>query len=148
MKKVFVTMAIACFGVTAFAAQGDPQNEKALRTFQQLFATATAVDWKQVEGADLTQASFAYNGEQIKAFFDSDGQMVAAARYISPKQLPLSINRQLAQQYAGYAVQPNVIEYESDGLTTYYITLAGEKQDMVVKADTDGTLSVYKKAKK
>lgn len=141
-------MAVAFLGATAFAGQGEPQNEKAVRTFRQLFADAVSVDWKQVEGSDLVQASFSYNGQSIKAFFDNEGQMVAAARYISPQQLPLSIGRQIAQRYAGYAIQPNVIEHESDGLTSYYITMAGDRQDIVLKADADGYLSVYKKAKK
>jgi hypothetical protein len=148
MKKVIVTMAVAFLGAAAFAAPGEPQNEKAVRTFRQLFANATSVDWKQVEGSELLQASFSYNGEAIKAFFDNDGQMVAATRYIRPQQLPLSIGRQVAQRYANYAIQPNVIEHESNGLTSYYITLAGNKQDIVLKADADGSLSVYKKTKK
>jgi hypothetical protein len=148
MKKVLVILLATALGATAFATTGEPTNKKALRTFKQLFAAATQVAWTPVEETDLVKVSFVYNDEQAEAYFNNDGDMVAAGRYIGPKQLPMAIIRQIDQKYVGYAVSPKVIEYESDGAIAYFVTLIGKKQDLVVKATTDGSLTVYKKLKK
>lgn len=148
MKKVLVTMLVAALGTTAFATNGEPINTKAILTFNQLFAAATQVAWAPVEETDLVKANFMYNGEQAEAYFNNDGEMVAAGRYTSYKQLPMLVSRQIAQQYADYAISPKVIEYESNGEVNYYVTLLGQKQDVVVKATAGGALAIHKKVKK
>jgi hypothetical protein len=148
MKKVFVTMLVAALGTAAFATNGDPINTRAILTFNQLFAAATEVAWAPVEETDLVKANFMYNGEQAEAYFNSEGEMVAAGRYIGLKQLPMAVIRQIDQKYAGYAVSPKVIEYETNGETAYVVTLVGDKQDLVVKATAGGALSLQKKLKK
>jgi hypothetical protein len=148
MKKVLFTFCMAALGLTGFAAQGEPANTKAVETFQKVFATATQVEWGQVAEMGLTKASFLYNGGQAQAYFNGDGEMVAAARYIGQEQLPMAVARLLAEKYAGYAMAPNIIEYEGNGQTAYYVTMAGSKQDIVVKAAADGNATVYKRIKK
>lgn len=148
MKKVFVTMLVAALGTAAFATTGDPINTRAIVTFNQLFAAATEVAWAPVEETDLVKANFVYNGEPAEAYFNNEGEMVAAGRYISYKQLPMSVTRKIAQQYTDYAVSPKVIEYESNGEVNYFVTLLGQKQDLVIKTTAGGSLTVHKKIKK
>jgi hypothetical protein len=148
MKKVLVILLATALGTTAFATKGEPTNTKALATFNQLFAAATQVAWAPVEETDLVKAQFMYNGEQAEAYFNNDGEMVAAGRYIGPKQLPMAVSREIGQKFAAYSISPKVIEYEANGETMYYVTLIGDKQDLVVKATAGGTLTMYKKLKK
>jgi hypothetical protein len=148
MKKVLVTLLVAALGTTAFAVNGEPANAKALVTFNQLFAAATQVSWAPVEATDLVKANFIYNGEQAEAYFNNDGEMVAAGRYIGPKQLPMAVAREIGQKFAGYAISPKVIEYETNGETAYVVTLVGDKQDLVVKAVAGGSLTIQKKLRK
>lgn len=148
MKKVFVTVFMAALGITAFAAKGGPENTKALTAFNQFFKGATQIYWDLIEEAELTKASFMYNGEYNEAFFNSDGEMVASGRYISPKQLPADVTHQINQQFAGYAINPKVIEYKVNSDVNYLVILASEKQDLMLKATAAGELMIYKKLKK
>lgn len=141
-------MLVAALGTAAFATTGEPINTKALVTFNQLFAAATQVAWTPVDETDLVKANFLYNGEQAEAYFNNDGEMVAAGRYISHKQLPMAVTRQIEQKFASYAISPKAIEYETSGETSYVVTLVGDKQDVMVKATAGGALTIYKKTKK
>jgi hypothetical protein len=148
MKKLIIALFVTAIGSSAFAAQVNPQNEKVLQAFSTAFADAKNVNWVEVKGEDIFHATFELNDEKLDVFMDAEGEVLATTRYITAKQLPMAVTKQLAAKYAGYAVSPSIIEYSAQNETGYYITLASEKNTITVKADSAGSLSVFKKQKK
>lgn len=149
MKKLIFTALVALFmGATAFANNGNPVTEKVNDAFKASFLGASNVQWSQVPDYDLYRAVFTYNNEQLTAFLNDEGEVLAITRYVAVKDLPLAISRSVAAEYKGYLVSPSIIEYNSNGETAYHLTLLGEKQDIVIKATAGGMLSVQKKVKK
>jgi hypothetical protein len=147
MKKLIIALFITALGTTAFATQQSPVNEKVLQAFATTFASAKNVSWSEVKEEGIFRASFSLNDEKMDVFIDEEGEVLATTRYITHKQLPLAVSRELAVKYADYAVSPSIIEYSAHNETGYYITLSGDKKTVTVKANSAGELSVFKKQK-
>jgi hypothetical protein len=145
MKKLIIVLLVAVIGTTAFAAKGNPANEKVVKTFSAAFVNAKNVSWTEIKGEGIFHASFDQEGEKLDVFIDAEGELLATTRYITAKQLPMAVTKQLAAKYADYAISPAVIEYSAQDETAYYITLASEKNTVTVKANSAGDLSVFKK---
>jgi hypothetical protein len=147
MKKLIIALFVTAIGSTAFAAQGNPQNEKVAQAFSSTFVNAKNVTWSEVKGEGIFHAAFEADNEKLDVFIDAEGEILATTRYITEKQLPMAVTKQLAVKYAGYTVSPSSIEYTAKDETGYYITLSSEKNTVIVKADSAGSLSVFKKQK-
>jgi hypothetical protein len=147
MKKLIIALFVTAIGSTAFAAQGNPQNEKVMQAFSNAFAAAKNVSWVEIKEEGIFHAAFELNDEKLDVFINAEGEVLATTRYILVKQLPMAVTKQLAAAYPGYAVSPSIIEYSAQNETGYYITLASEKNTVTVKADSAGSLSVFKKQK-
>ncbi len=147
MKKLFIALLITVLGSTAFAAGGNPQNEKVVLTFSTAFSNAKNVTWVEMKEEGVFHASFEMEDEKFDVFIDEEGEVLATTRYITAKQLPMAVTKQLAVKYAGYAISPSIIEYSAQDETGYYITLSSEKNTVIVKADSAGSLSIFKKQK-
>jgi hypothetical protein len=147
MKKLIIALFVTAIGSTAFATEGNPQNEKVVQTFSTAFVNAKNVTWSEIKEEGIYHAAFELNDEKLDVFIDAEGEVLATSRYIIAKQLPMAVTKQLAVKYTGYAVSPSIIEYSVQGETGYYITLSGEKNTVIVKADSAGSFSVFKKQK-
>lgn len=150
MKKIITLVLVTvCTISMSFAAAGkQPVNDKVMSSFKQAFASAGNVTWRQLGGEDLYKASFDYNNEKVEAFYNAEGEMVATARYITLKQLPLAVVQSLRENYDTYIPEQEVVEYSDAGETAYYVRLAGKKAVVTVKAAANGDLSVFKKEKR
>lgn len=150
MKKMFTTAAILLSAITiGFAANGnEPVNQKVKYSFDRAFAGADNIAWKQVGGEDIYKAAFVYNNEKVEAYYGIEGELLATARYINLKQLPLSVAQSLKVQYDAFVPEQEVIEYADGGETVYYVRLAGSKAIVTVKATANGDLSVFSKEKR
>lgn len=113
--------------------------------FKHQFPQATDITYK-VKG-QFTEVNFIWNGMQLQAFYDLEGNPLGTARAISRDNLPLGAQISLQRQYAG-AVISNAIEYDdsSDGLC-YYVTVEGPKMTYLLHVSTSGEISVFKKMK-
>jgi hypothetical protein len=147
MKKLFIVLFVTALGTTAFAAETNPENEKVAQAFSSAFENAKNVTWSEIKDEGIFHATFELNDEKLDVFIDAEGEVLATTRYITAKQLPMAVTKQLAVKYAGYAVSPSIIEYSAQGETGYYVTLSGEKNSVIVKADSAGNLSIFKKQK-
>jgi hypothetical protein len=132
MKKIIIALFVTAISSTTFAAQENPQNDKVTRAFSNAFAGAKNVHWIDMKEDGLFHASFELNNEKYDVFFDEEGNELATTRYITEKQLPMAVAKQLLVKYAGYAVSPAIIEYAAQGETGYYITLNSEKNTLTV----------------
>lgn len=113
--------------------------------FHRQFPQATGVNYK-VKG-QFTQVDFIWNGLQLQAFYDADGNPLATARTIDKNNLPVNVQLNLQKNYSD-GVVTDAIEYNdnSDGLS-YYVTLASPKMTYLLRVSTSGDISVFKKMK-
>ncbi len=150
MKKIItlVLVTVCTISMSFAATDKNPANEKVVNSFKQAFAGAENITWRQLDGEDIFKASFNYNNEKVEAFYNTEGEMVATARYITLKQLPLAVVQSLRENYDTYIPEQEVVEYSDAGETAYYVRLAGKKAVVTVKASANGDLSVFKKEKR
>lgn len=145
MKK-FILIAATAFVSLASFANVDPITGKVLESFRTEFADAKNVQWKSLDDAGLFQATFNYRNTELSAFYDSDGALVATARYIDKANLPIMVAKAIQERYPEH-VMKNVIEHIANGATTYHVTMHGVKSSMIVSASPAGNLSIFKKIK-
>src|SRR5215217_4123505 len=112
-----------------------------LHAFETTFTKATNVQWSVVE--QLYKVVFKENDEEITAFFDKDGSLVASCYLIAVSDLPRAMQRSLKADAAAYAIT-EVYEVQTDDGTDYYATVQKGKETKVLKAGAQ-KWSVYKK---
>lgn len=148
MKKILFGALVTIFTTaSSFAGNNTPLNQKVLKAFSTEFSSAVNVTWSEMKDYGLYHATFTSNQQQLDAFFTEEGELVTTARTIDKQQLPLAVTQKMASQYEGMVMDKEVLEFNMSGYTSYYITMRGPKATLTVKAEQDGTLSVYKKAK-
>lgn len=142
MKKMFLALAVCFSTLGAFA--GETVNKKVLDAFHSAFATASEVSW--TTGDNYAKATFSYNGKYVFAYYSNEGELLALTRYISPADLPLTLQNNLKKNYEGYWVSDLFEASKNDG-TSYYATLENADTKIVLNA-SGGRWTVYTKTKK
>ncbi|MGH2553476.1 MAG: hypothetical protein ACRDEB_07155, partial [Chitinophagaceae bacterium] len=118
MKKLIITLAIAISSLSAIAGE-ENVSKKVLDAFKIEFSTAKEVEW--TIGKDYYKAAFLYNNNYVFAFYDFDGGLLAVTRYISPVDLPISLQIGLKNNSEGLWVS-DLFEMAKNGVTSYFIT--------------------------
>ncbi|MEK7225763.1 MAG: hypothetical protein AAB221_08775, partial [Bacteroidota bacterium] len=100
MKKMILSLAIALTTLSAFAAGEENVNQKVLDAFKNEFNTVREVEWSA--GADYYRAAFVYNEKYVFAYYSTEGDLLGITRYISPVDLPMSLQIGLKKKYSNY----------------------------------------------
>ena len=145
MKK-FILIAATAFVSLASFANVDPVNGRVLEAFRSSFADAKNVQWKSLDESGLFQATFNYQNNELSAFYNEEGEMVAIARYINKNNLPIMVTKAIQERFAEHAIQ-TVIEKIAYGVTSYHVTLASPKSSLLVVVSPSGEINVSKKIK-
>jgi hypothetical protein len=116
-----------------------------VENFRHQFPNATAVNYK-VKG-QFTQVNFMWNGMQLQAYYDRQGNPIATARTIDRNSLPVNVQMSLKNTYPN-AIITDAIEFTDteEGLS-YYVTAAGPRTTYLLHVSTSGDISVFKKMK-
>ncbi|HYF32292.1 MAG TPA: hypothetical protein VD993_14310 [Chitinophagaceae bacterium] len=147
MKKILLTAAVTVLvGLTSFAAD-KKINQRVLAAFEKEFATATNVSWEVLKHEDIYHASFVYANEVMEAYYNTEGELIAAARHLSAERLPLLVNKSIRENFGKYQFK-TATEYMSADATSYIITLENQKAIIVARIYTNGSAEVLKKTKK
>lgn len=141
---MILTLAIAVSTLGAFAGE-DEVNPKVLNAFKTEFNTANDVEWS--EGTDFFKAAFVYNDRHLFAYYTKTGELLALARYISPLDLPLSLQKNLKEGYGEYWISDLMEVAKGDG-TTYYVTLEDADTRVMLKTTDTFGWNFYKKTRK
>jgi Cu/Ag efflux protein CusF len=146
MKK-FLSFAIAVIlSASAFAAEKTMENKQVLATFNEQFAAATDVNW-YASNEDNFVAKFTINSTKVTAHFDKNGALLATSRYITDADLPLNVMSRLIRKYADQKIH-HVMEYVSNGSTSYVITLESAQNWTILKSDENGGFTQLRKLTK
>lgn len=141
---MIVTLAIAVSTLSAFASDVDV-NQKVLSAFNTEFTTAKDVKWSA--GDNYYEATFVYNDKFLFAWYSAEGDLLGVSRYISPNDLPLSLQKSLKDNYDGYWISDLFEVAKNDG-TSYFVTLENADTKLVLKTTDTYGWSFYKKVKK
>lgn len=140
---MIVTLAIAISTLSAFA-NDENVNQKILDAFRTEFTTAKEVEWSA--GSNYYKATFSYNGKYVFAYYSENGELLGLTRYISPADLPLSLQNSLKKKYESFWIS-DLFEASKNDSTNYYITV--ENADTKIILNSSGTgWNVYNKIKK
>jgi hypothetical protein len=148
MKKMLLFFAAALLSTQLlFAGTKELEASGKLKTaLNKEFVGASSVKWYSDDNKTF-MARFTLRERSVTAYFDGDGNLLATRRYIQEDQLPLAVSNKLAKRYAGEQIR-YVVEFQSAGETTYYVTLEGDTTWKVIKATNTGNLSVHQSMKK
>lgn len=149
MKKLLISllMLISVFSYAGTPGSGEKVSARIQAALEKEFKGAQYIVWQSLKDHQLFHAKFIYNNEQVNAFFEEDGNLLAMGRYITPSSLPLAITKSISSKYSEYQLT-DAIEYSKSGETSYVISLENEKTRLVVEAYTNGNTYVFKKEKK
>ncbi len=116
-----------------------------LNAFNKEFAGAKDVQWTSTN--DYYKAAFVYNGQNVNAFYKSDGELLAMTRNISSLELPINLQTNLKNNYNNYWIS-DLFEVSYNEGTSYYITMENADAKVVLKSDGSGKWDVFKKIAK
>lgn len=149
MKKLLAFGVCIVLLTTTTLANVDPVtdnvNEKVLRAFEATFPDVNEVKWQQYE--TYYTVSFKQHSIQSEVRYDKEGNFLSSLRYYKEDMLPLSILHQLKKKYSKKTIF-GVTELIVGTDVAYFIKLEDEKTWLTVKADQQGSLSVYEKLRK
>lgn len=148
MKKSFIGLVmLVTLSTSALRANGsEPVSAKVLASFQKEFSLAANVNWMQEKQKNLFHAKFLYNDETMEAFFNEEGTLLAVARLISERQLPILITKALAADYSNYTIR-QVVEFTNEGETSYILNVYDANETVVLKYFPNGESQRIKKIK-
>lgn len=144
MKKIIIMLAVAISSLTAFASDKNVSSN-VLNAFNKEFSGVKDVQWTSTN--DYYKAEFVYNGQNVNAFYKSDGNLLAVTRNITSLQLPINLQTSLKNNYNNYWIT-DLFEVSSDDGTSYYITVEKADSKVVLKSDGSGKWDVFKKIAK
>ena len=148
MKKSLIGLVILLTISTSalHARDKDPISEKVLSSFRKEFSKATNITWMPKKEQNLYHAKFQYNDETVEAFFNEDGNLVSTARFISERQLPILIMKEILADYGDYHIR-QVVEFANENETNYVVSAFNNKETIVVKYFPNGDSQRIKRFK-
>lgn len=100
-------------------------------SFESTFGRNTDVTWSESNG--LYKASFTIGSEHVIQFYNSDGDEVAVAQYLSMDKLPSGLQEDLKKYTSEYKVT-ELFEISDELGASYYVTLTGKEKTMVLRS--------------
>lgn len=143
MKKLIIASILAVTVITsAFAGSNEKLNFKGSDKFLIDFPKASNINYKVT--TDYTQVSFVLNGEQVKAFYNPEGNLTATAKNISLDKLPAGSLAKIQNKYSTAIITEAIeMNHEDNGLN-YYVSLQNGTKKVVLEVSTNGAVSVFK----
>lgn len=143
MKKIFAAALATVLFASAALAHTSDNKAIAAHLLKKDFPAAQINSVK--ETSDYTVVNFTLDKQDMQAFYNNEGKQMATSRAIQLQTLPLNASQALASKYAGYQVTEAIEYNDAETGITYYVSVQNASQRLVLQADTDGTLSVFKK---
>jgi hypothetical protein len=149
VSKQLSIAAILFLSISLSSFAGNPAEKmpvfKGVEHFMHTFPQATGIVCKNK--GEFTEVSFTWQGMNLDAFYDLDGNQVATSRQISVDNLPLTVQLNLKKEYAGF-IPKEALEFDDiDNSLSYYVTIVSVKTTYLLHISADGSTSVFKKMK-
>jgi hypothetical protein len=145
MKKFITTALLTVALISGAFAANDAASRKAESKFNAAYPNAENI--RLSSSNDHTTISFRWNGQEMKAFYDNDGNEIATTRTIQLSNLPSRAQKNIRQKYEGYvATEAIEMDHVQEGVS-YYVSLQNDTTKIILQVSSQGETSVFKKAK-
>jgi hypothetical protein len=142
LKLFIATTAAFAIAVSAFAKSPETANWAAAKHLANEFKDVKNVTWSKQ--ANLSEASFEWNGQKLHAFYNESGDQVALSREISEDRLPLRAIEAIRAKYSDYkAVEAIEFNSTETGLS-YYVSMLKDNRKVILNVTPEGSVSVFK----
>ena len=145
MKKIMMMLALMLTLGTSFAFTGEKINKEALNAFRYEYAGATDIRW--TIGKNYYKVAFTMNGKKLFAYYDNEGEFIAATQFISSFQLPRHLQKTLKKSLHNYWIS-DLFKMTTNEETFYYVTLENADAKVVLKSADGSNWSIYQKTDK
>lgn len=137
MKKTMFMLAIF-FGIssTVFAQTNVPERVK--NNFEKEYANAKGVEWKEKNG--MYQARFEENNTMHWVDYNADGTVKMKGHEIPVNELPKAVSNAIEKAHPNHTIDKASV-VEENGHTMYAARLNGEREDMKMMYNADGTVA-------
>lgn len=149
MKKVLLVVIIAtAFFQLSFASSDKNVHvtPEALSSFQKDFILTSNVKWEQRQ--DVYLVNFTQMGEQLTAYYSSEGELQGYSKVIAVQDLTPQVSRKLETRFAGSNITQLLKYYSIGDEATYFIRLETNQVVSFIRAHMDGTFKILKQSKK
>ena len=138
---------------------GSKESEQSRATFYAQFGNVSDVQWERQDYFDV--ATFTQKGQQMKAYFDNDGELVGTSVHTDIKAVPEKGQMEIAKKYHDYTVA-DVILYDDneeqisdiilfgtqfESTDNYFVELKKDNRRVIVKVTPEGQMSLFKELK-
>ena len=130
--------------MTVSAFSNEPIPSSAIHSFQKTFSNAKDVKWS--ESSELFMANFFLNGQNVTAYYNNGGNLVALTKNILSTQLPLILEKSLKEKYADFWIT-DLIEVYKDEEVSYYVALENADTKLYLKSSTNSWTFSRKESK-
>jgi hypothetical protein len=121
------------------------------------FGNISNVEWKR--GDNFDEASFTKNGENMTAFYDSNGMLVGSTAPKKFSDLPEKAQKNIKDKYKDYSIGPVIFFDDNDRNDTdmvmwaqqfddedlYFVEVRKGAEKLMLKVDPAGLVSLFKK---
>ena len=129
-RTLFLVLISFLFTFRSFANDGNISGT-VLESFNKSFKNATEVKWSTVNS--YYKADFSFNGQQVSAFFEREGKLIAVTRHVLSTLLPVTLQADLKKDYEDYWIS-DLFEVSDDQGTSYFVTLQKPDVSLILKA--------------
>jgi hypothetical protein len=140
-RTLFLVLISFLFTFRSFANDGNISGT-VLESFNKSFKNATEVKWSTVNS--YYKADFSFNGQQVSAFFEREGKLIAVTRHVLSTLLPVTLQADLKKDYEDYWIS-DLFEVSDDQGTSYFVTLQKPDVSLILKATSGSSWSEYRK---
>ncbi len=138
---------------------GSKVSEQSQATFYIQFGNVKDVQWERQDYFDV--ATFDKGGQQMKAYFDNDGEMVGTSIQTNLKALPIKAQLEIAKKYGDYSVTDailyddnneqisDIILYgtQMESSDNYFVELKKDNRKVILEVSPEGSVSIFKEIK-
>ena len=138
---------------------GSKVSEQSQATFYIQFGNVKDVQWERQDYFDV--ATFDKGGQQMKAYFDNDGEMVGTSIQTNLKALPIKAQLEIAKKYGDYSVTDailyddnneqisDIILYgtQMESSDNYFVELKKDDRKVILEVSPEGRVSFFKELK-
>ncbi len=144
MKRLFCFALVGVFALSAqaFSSSSHIAPHAVRQSFTREFGNVKEVNWSPLK-ENLTKASFMLDDQEISAFFDNAGDLVATTVSLQKHQLPIKLRIAIDAKLGSVSLsEMYYVEHSSE--TAYYFNAVKDGQTKTYQAFDNGRITEVK----
>ncbi len=150
MKRLMI---VAVIGLAGLATQAMPNGKsfnfypKAKATFTEQFGQVKDVTWQPCKdhATQVVKAIFKMDDEEVTAFFNADGELIATTVSLEKSQLPMRLRQALEKELNGMTID-ELFHVDAPDENAYYVAVNSTDGKKVYRGYANGHLREVSKS--